>query len=829
MAIVVCAVYAAVMAEGSLMRFHSGAKTESVKISDIDTIRFSGGKINLKGNAPKVFDISSVDSVTFATEPASGDTVFVTFNGSSAEVVNPYPNIAAKTSGANVSIASSAGIKGIVYYLSGSADGAVFSFTPDCGYTLVLDNLTLANSTFMLNQAADGSSYAATVNLIGKSSISDAAGSSVKGALYSKSKLKIYDEASGELSVMGNTKHGISSSKRIEIYGGSVSVASSSGDCINADGVEMYGGKLSVAATAGDGLDCSELVRVADGEITLSVIAEDVKGIKCDSVVEILGGKISAEVSGAGSKGIKSVMGTTVSGGEVSVVLSADTPFAGEDNDYGYNAALLSDADIVIEKDAAVRVTGSGVAARGLKADGNISILGGSFKAELYGPCYDETINADTVSVMAVKAQGMVTISGGSIDIYIAEESKVSKGIRAGSVEISGGNVSIENKGGYFYTVSQTSSGGNSGPGGRGGQPWGSTSSIEVSASESKAVKADENVSLTGGNITLKVPSGKGISSDKSVVIGTEDGSDAGLTLTIEAGSEDELTYTKSGENSRTKYNCSPKGINTDGNVMIHSGTVNIKSYDSAIKGSSVTVSGGKIDLWAAYDQGIHGIQELTISGGDIYISASYEALEGVVMKFTGGVTTCVASDDVWNASVSSSGSGTPSLTVSGGYHYLHIDKSGDTDVIDSNGSISFAGGVTVIESSGNSIDADGSTSYSGGVVMAFASKAESCPTAGNPISVSTISSGTRYSVGSGSNVLSTFVTSQSATKLIYINSENTGKSVITGGTYTPGTEVSFRNLGKYGFGGSISGGTSSTTSSYSAEGMGGGGGGFRP
>lgn len=831
----------------SKMNFHIGSLIESFNITDVDTIRFNNGVMSVEG-PNKSYQVANVDSATFSLEQtaaAEGDTVFVTYNGNNVTIDNPYSSITATSTGANVVISSAANTKGIVYCLSGTSTDGSFAITPDRGFTLCLDNLNLTSTTtapIAINEAANGESYVATVHMRGASTIADGTTSTLKGAFYTKSKLKISDDtlySNTSLTIKGNYKHAINSAKRIELYSGKLNITGAASDGINADGVEVYGGELAIAGTSGDGVDCSEVVRIAGGTVNVTSSADDTKGLKSDSIFEMTAGTVTIDVNGAGSKAVKADQLATVSGGTLTANLNATSALV-TSSDTSFNAAITSNGDVEISGSGSVIVKGAGIAARGLSADGNVNISGGSYNANLTG--YYSINGTDTTSVFGIKADNKANISNGTVSITTGDSSKVAKGIKADYVYITGGNITIDNEGGYWYSSSASSGSSNNpfawAPGGMGGGGqggWGgggsSTSGSSVNSSTPKCIRGDQLVSITGGTLNLTCAHGKGVTSDNSIVIGTKNGSDSDLSLTIVAGTSSDATYTKSGENSRTKYCAGPKALNCENTIEINSGTIDCKVYDSGIKAKDVTVNGGKITIDAQYDQGIHGQNTLTVNGGDIYVSNSYEAFEGITITMNGGVTSIYASNDGWNASVSSSGlSGTPSINIKGGYHYLNVG-SGDTDCLDSNGGMSFSGGVLIVEGGSTLDGGDGNYtfSYTGGKLMLFGSGVENSPSGATTTSGSAGSSNTRYTAASSDGtVLSSFTTAKSSNTLYYLYSSSVTLS--SGGTVSnPTTTVNFRwsngSTLTYTEGGSISG--NSTLSSSGSGSQGGWGGGW--
>lgn len=212
--------------------------------------------------------------------------------------------------------------------------------------------------------------------------------------------------------------------------------------------------------------------------------------------------------------------------------------------------------------------------------------------------------------------------------------------------------------------------------------------------------------------------------------------------------------------------------INGKDSVTVMGGTLSLTSTaaDGIESGNNetlgkgiVTVDAGDIYI-SAGDDGIHAEQQLHINGGNITVSKSVEGIEGIQIYIKGGNTVINASDDGVNAnggtgmmgpggggpggggrpgggrpwSFGDSGNDAetstaidvtsdiePLLEVSGGY--LEVSTpSGDTDGIDSNGTILISGGTVFVKSKsaqGNmagSIDCERGLTVTGGNVIAL-------------------------------------------------------------------------------------------------------------
>ncbi|MGN1451016.1 MAG: dockerin type 1, partial [Eubacteriales bacterium] len=123
----------------------------------------------------------------------------------------------------------------------------------------------------------------------------------------------------------------------------------------------------------------------------------------------------------------------------------------------------------------------------------------------------------------------------------------------------------------------------------------------------------------------------------------------------------------------------------------------------------------------------------VSVSGGKLMVSESYEGIEAGEIYVLGGEINVASSDDGFNAAGETSGgmlfgkgafgsSGSEKIVISGG----RITVSAGGDGIDSNGSLEFTGGVTLVngpsDSANGALDCESSPIISGGVVMAVGS-----------------------------------------------------------------------------------------------------------
>lgn len=194
------------------------------------------------------------------------------------------------------------------------------------------------------------------------------------------------------------------------------------------------------------------------------------------------------------------------------------------------------------------------------------------------------------------------------------------------------------------------------------------------------------------------------------------------------------------------KVDAAKKGLVGKDSVRIHDGKLTITAGNDAIHTSNdededkgfVYIEGGDISI-SAGDDAIHAETDLTITGGVIDITKSYEGLEGQDITISGGVIDIVASDDGINASEGGNGKDNTNdfggfgggggfadnqnatLTITGGT--INVDAGGDG--LDSNGSMVVSGGEAYVSGPTNggngAIDCDNASISAGTVIAAGA------------------------------------------------------------------------------------------------------------
>ena len=217
---------------------NNGSVMYDNNVNTIYDIRFQGSQpanMLINGqNGTITFPVTAFDSITFAREelPSAGDTVYIIYNGSSVNVVNPFSDngVTVSTNSTNVTVNST--MANVPYIVSGSSSNGSLTFNSSNSFYLALSDLSLTSgNTAAINIA---SPVAVTLNLRGNSAIADNANSAINGTLYAAGNLSI--NGSGTIQIAGNAKHGISVEGILTVNSGGTIIISET----DSDGLDRH-------------------------------------------------------------------------------------------------------------------------------------------------------------------------------------------------------------------------------------------------------------------------------------------------------------------------------------------------------------------------------------------------------------------------------------------------------------------------------------------------------------------------------------------------------------------------------------------------------------
>lgn len=261
--------------------------------------------------------------------------------------------------------------------------------------------------------------------------------------------------------------------------------------------------------------------------------------------------------------------------------------------------------------------TGTSYNAAGIKADGNITIDGGTF-----------TIANNGSMSKSIKSKATVTINGGDITLtpsgamqVINSDASYSSGIKAVDFVMNGGVLKINSSGVAGKGVSTTNITTNGGS-----ITINNTGSSQSAASSdyytAKGFKTDGNLNLLGGTIYIKMTGtgGKGIKVNGNYVQGVSGGE--GPTLIVQT------TGSSAGGSSggggwpgggQTSGSGSAKAIKVLGTITLNGGQSEVTTATNGAEGieskTSITVNGGN-HYYKAYDDGMNCAGPIKFAGG---------------------------------------------------------------------------------------------------------------------------------------------------------------------------------------------------------------------
>lgn len=457
------------------------------------------------------FPVSEIDSITFG---ADSQTIDVIFEEETVRIINPlaFEGVAVNAVGAKVTVNATTSVQDINFRLSGSTSDGMFKTYTAKRYNLILDGVSITNpegpplnlqskkkTTIFLadgttNTLTDGSQYAPAPN-----------GEDQKATLFSEAKLIFKGSGSLIVNGLGNAQHGIRSDDEIEIEDGTITVSSAVLDGIHGkDGFFMKGGTVQITAT-GDGIDADGgIMEISGGNISMQLASAGVKGLSADSTIMISGGTINITMNGNQSKGIKGDQDILLSGGQITIHTTGDAVLepSGSGFDPSYCTAIKAEGNVNLSG-TELTITSSGKAGKGISADADIVMTGGTVNVTStgIGAVYtNPSGQADAYVATCLTADNDIKLLGGQLTT--SSSGKAGKGVSAdrhiliGTAETSP-TIQITTTGARLLV---------------------SGSGSNANYAEAKAMKADVDVIIENGNITIS-SSDDGIKAENSITI----------------------------------------------------------------------------------------------------------------------------------------------------------------------------------------------------------------------------------------------------------------------------------------------------------------------
>ena len=192
---------------------------------------------------------------------------------------------------------------------------------------------------------------------------------------------------------------------------------------------------------------------------------------------------------------------------------------------------------------------------------------------------------------------------------------------------------------------------------------------LNVDGKKNNGIKANDTLHITGGTYNITAVGDAFNVNDELNITGT--------TMTIDAKED---------------------GVKVDNDEDTSVGTMYLSD-------NTITVTAG--------DDGIHASGDLVIDSGTYTVKNSTEGLEGKSITINGGDITIYSTDDGVNAANKNAQQSEIFFTMNGGNLTVEVGQ-GDTDPIDSNGTITVTGG-TIKMTGQTGFDFDGTASYTGG------------------------------------------------------------------------------------------------------------------
>ena len=406
------------------------------------------------------------------------------------------------------------------------------------------------------------------------------------------------------------------------IKGGTLTINGSAAGtkCIKAEGnVNIEGGTLTLKHTGipvwdeedskikeatGIGTDRNLTINGAEAVVNITMTGNGARGMKCDSTMTATAGTIDINCSGqpwaystvdtSNVKCAKADYAFILNGASMKCTTTKDEA----EGIHSEGTVLISDGTLTlntfdhgIKSDGKMDITGgtinftvTGAASKAIKPTGDLHITGGTITGTVSGG--GETYNDNTVSGAAcIKGKANCVIDGGTFDLKATGQGGNGMNFN-GTLTINNGNIKATTTGSKY---------GSSGGGGGGWDPWGGNESNGDTSSSPKGIRAEGNLTINGGTITVSATGGEGA-----------------------------------------------EGIESKSIMTINGGYVEVTSYDDALNSAShMYFKGGYVYAVATGNDAIDSNGNMYLNGGYVFCCGSEEGLDA---NSEGGYTVYIQS-----------------------------------------------------------------------------------------------------------------------------------------------------------------------------------------
>lgn len=285
-----------------------------VDLSTIDSLYFSADQkfvIVERQGLGNAFQLAKVSAITF---PALEEAVSIQYSEADVDGVNPYyfDGVTITNTGAGVVVSNTSYLTAeIEYVLSGSSSNGYFMIYSEYKWKATMMGLSLTNPNGSAILGLTGKKGTLKSQNGYENNISDGATYTElqdidqKGAIFSEGQLVF--SGKGTLNVSSSAKHAICSDDYVSFENGTVNVLTAAGDAVHAnDSVLVQAGVITLASLS-DGIDCEGPVTIRRGEkgtptLTITTTANGAKGIKTGADFLMSDGNVTINQTGGPDK-----------------------------------------------------------------------------------------------------------------------------------------------------------------------------------------------------------------------------------------------------------------------------------------------------------------------------------------------------------------------------------------------------------------------------------------------------------------------------------------------------------------------------------------------